>query len=376
MKAFLARHGEGYLEVKWLPQQIDRLRTRADRAVVELLDDYHTLDYLHTAAGGRRELIERLLDLAARLGGPTVTLDPANVTLKRVAGVTTWPVGSTTHVVRNKADVFVLSTECAESWRRVVFGHSLASTQAAGRCIRIFAQYGLLALAWRGAGVVRPVAAMCDPDRPLTPLPSVRRPVITIDGAPVDGDIARSPLGAKAFAECAGALMLANMVLENAREDFSDAVKDEQWRVASLCGRRIVVMAVRILASAWGVTPLPGDPVLLDGLGQLVPEHHHLAEIARRLMELSIRDRDDALRAQADLERFVAQVRQATGGEAFPSSFSSREQWQQTIRHGYQWLRMGGYLDAYVELDETRDLLASGGAQPGARASSRRATEK
>ena len=28
---------------------------------------------------------------------------------------------------------------------------------------------------------------------------------------------------------------------------------------------------------------------------------------------------------------------------------------------------MGGYLDAYLELDEARDLLSSGGAQPSAR---------
>ena len=52
----------------------------------------------------------------------------------------------------------------------------------------------------------------------------------------------------------------------------------------------------------------------------------------------------------------------------FPSSFASREQWQATLRHGYQWLRMAGYLDAYLELDEARDLLSSGGAQPSARA--------
>ena len=365
MKAFLAEHGEGYLEVKWLPQQIARLRTQADRAMGELLDAYQVLDYAHITAGGRRELIERLLDLAARLGGPTVTLDPANVILKRVPGVTTWPIGSTTHVVRNNADVFVLSAACADSWRHVVFGQTVASTQATSQHIRVFARYGLIALAWRGAGVIRPVAAMCEPDRPLTPLPSTRRPVITIDGAPTDGDIARSPLLAKAFAECAGALMLANMVLENAREDFNGAVKDEQWRVASLCGRRIAVMAVRILASAWGITPLPGDPVLFDALEQLVPGHRHLAETARGLMQLSIRDRDEALRAQADLDTFVAHVRQATGGEAFPASFASREEWQQTLRRGYQWLRMGAYLDADVELDETRDLLASGGAQPG-----------
>ncbi|WP_156686410.1 AMP-binding protein [Mycobacterium sp. Marseille-P9652] len=366
MKAFLAEHGEGYLEIKWLPQQIARLRRQADRATTELLDEYEALDYAPTAAGGRRELTARLHDLAARLGAPTVTFDPANVILRRVPGVTTWPIGATTHVVRDE-DVFVLSAACADSWRRVVFGQTLASTKAASRHVRLFARHGLIALAWRGAGLIRPAAAMCEPDRPLTPLPSTRRPVITIDGAPTDGDIARSPLRARAFAECAGALMLANMVLENAREDFDGAVKDEQWRVTSLCARRIAVMAVRILASAWGITPLPGDPVLFDTLEQLVPGHRDLARTARDLVHLPIRDRDGALRAQSELDTFVARVRQATGGEAFPASFASREEWQRTLRRGYQWLRMGAYLDADVELDETRDLLASGGAQPGER---------
>ena len=52
----------------------------------------------------------------------------------------------------------------------------------------------------------------------------------------------------------------------------------------------------------------------------------------------------------------------------FASSFASREQWQETLRYGYQSLRMAGYLDAYLELDEARDLLSSGGTQPAARA--------
>jgi hypothetical protein len=161
--------------------------------------------------------------------------------------------------------------------------------------------------------------------------------------------------------------MLANMVLENAREDFEGAVKDGQWQVASLCGRRIVTMAVRILTSAWGVTPLPGDPVLIEGLATLIPEHAKLAATAGRLVRLSVHDDDEALDARAEIDRFVSDVRAASGAEMFPSSFASQEQWRETLRYGYQWLRMGGYLDAYLELDEARDLLSSGGAQPSAR---------
>lgn len=364
MKAYLADRGEAYLEVKWLPEQIARLRRR-EPARAELLDEYRALD---ERPGTGREGVEQLLELAARLGARAVGLDPADVVLKRAAGVTTWAVGSSTHVVRGRSEVFVLSAGCAGSWRQVVFGQSVADTRAAPRHVALFARHGLIALSWRGVGVLRPAAAMCDPVRPLTPPPSGRRPVVTVDGAPADGDISRSPLGATAFAECAGGLMLANMVLENAREDFAGAVRDEQWPVASLCGRRMVAMAVRILASAWGVTPLPGDPVLLNALKHLVPEHRDLAETAHALAQLSIQDRDEARRVEVELEEFAARVREVTGGQGFPSSFQSREQWQQTLRRGYQWLRMGGYLGAYVELDEVRDLLASGGAQPGASA--------
>lgn len=367
MKAFLAEHGESYLEVKWLPEQIARLRRRAGGDVAELLDDYLLLVDASADPAGCRALIERLLHLAARLGAPAVTIDPGNVTIRRAPGVSTWPVGSTTHVVRDKSDVFTLSAECAESWRKVVFGETLARTGAAPRHLRLFARYGLILLAWRGAGVLRPAAAMCEPDRSLTPPPTTRRPVVTIDGAPAEGDIARSPLAARAFAECAGALLLANMVLENAREDFDGAVKDGQWQVASLCGRRIAIMAVRILASGWGVTPLPADPVLLDALDQLVPEHPDLAPIARHMTTMSIHDDEEALRVRSALDDLVDRVRRATGGEGFPASFGSREQWQQTLRYGYQWLRMGGYLNADLPLDETRDLLTNGGVQPGER---------
>ena len=157
------------------------------------------------------------------------------------------------------------------------------------------------------------------------------------------------------------------MVLENAREDFEGSVKDGQWQVTALCGRRIVTMAVRILASAWGVTPLPGDQVLLHDLDTLIPEHPELAGRARRLAATTVGDHDEAARVRAELDQFVTDVQAATGGQMFPSSFASREQWQETLKYGYQWLRMGGYLDAYVELDEARDLLSSGGAQPSVR---------
>lgn len=365
MKAFLAERGESYIETKWLPTQMERLRGHADSATVALLEKYRSL--LDERRRGR-EHIERALALCNELDCPAIALDPSRVILRRVPAVTTWPIRLTTHVVRDKEELLVLSPECAASWRQVIFGDTLADTRAEPGHLHLFARYGLVALAWRGAGTIKPVAAMCEPNRPLIPPPSRCRPVVTINGAPTDGAIARSPLRARAFAECASALVLANMVLENAREDFAGAVKDAQWLVATLCARRVVTMAIRILASAWGVTPLPADQLLVHYLDDLLPEHQQLTRSARRLGELAIDDQNGALAVQDELDEFVTQVQTLTGGEMFPSSFASREQWHETLRYGYQWLRMGGYLDAYVELDEVRDLLSSGGAQPAARA--------
>ncbi len=135
---------------------MSRLRDNADHTVVALLDDYEALDATHPSAESRRDFIERALALAVRLGGPRVTLDPANVVLRRVPNVTTWPIGSATHVVRNKADVFVLSAACADSWRQVIFGQSLAETRAAADDVRLFVDHGLVALAWRGCGSYHP----------------------------------------------------------------------------------------------------------------------------------------------------------------------------------------------------------------------------
>ena len=48
----------------------------------------------------------------------------------------------------------------------------------------------------------------------------------------------------------------------------------------------------------------------------------------------------------------------------FPSSFQAASGWRATLDIGYEWLRLGAYLDSALPVDEARDLLTSGGAQP------------
>ena len=135
-----------------------------------------------------------------------------------------------------------------------------------------------------------------------------------------------------------------------------------------MCGRRIVTMAVRILASAWGVTPLPGDPVLVEGLGTLIPEHPDLAATARRLVRLCVHDHDEALDARAEIDQFVSDVQAATGGDMFPLVVRLARTVAGDPQVRVPVAADGRIPRAYLELDEARDLLSSGGAQPSARA--------
>lgn len=64
MKGFLARRGEDYPEVKWVPLQVARLRTQAGREEVELLEAYQRLEgrwwrRWQRSLGGRRDGADR-----------------------------------------------------------------------------------------------------------------------------------------------------------------------------------------------------------------------------------------------------------------------------------------------------------------------------
>ena len=122
-----------------------------------------------------------------------------------------------------------------------------------------------------------------------------------------------------------------------------------------------------LAAGAQGFCVFPPMPVFIGAPipAEMIRRFH--GDIAQALKVPLIADEDDAGSVHQELDAFVAEVRKVTRGENFPSSFASREEWQRTIRYGYHWLRMGGYFDAYVELDEIRDLLTTGGAQPSAR---------
>ncbi|ATL66513.1 AMP-binding protein [Nocardia terpenica] len=363
VKAWLAERGETYVETKWLPHQLNRLATAASDTAA-LIDRYRALDESADLA--------TILALATEFG-VEVADDPGQVVLTRVERVTTWTVGDRVHVLRDDRDVFALSDRAAHAWRSVVLRRSLRDILTRtdiGRELAEFVRLGLVGLAWRDAGPITPALAMCKPLRPYTPVPCPIAPAIELAGAARDGGVAvLSPLPAERFIACASELVWANVVVENAREDLAGAVKSGQGAVADIAAHRVIAMSVRMLLSAYGVNPLPADTTPVQTLRRLLPattpDVLAAVEAAGRVRFSPIAEiGEDALRRVAVLDDLVAQIRVVVGGTGFPASFDSREQWRRTLDISYDWLRIAGYLDTDLPLDEARDLLTTGGHQP------------
>ncbi|MGV9664255.1 AMP-binding protein [Nocardia niigatensis] len=377
MKAWLGRRGETYLETKWLPQQLDR--TGPD----PLIDRYRLLNDLADSAA---RWTARLA-LAADLGVDGVADDPNDVIFTRRPAVTTWPLAGRLHVLRSESEVFVLSEAGAQAWRSVVFRQSIRDVMARaprdiGAELAEFVRLGFVGLQWRGGQVLEPALAMCKPVAAYTPVAVDAAPALGLTGAARGDAIATlSALPAKRFIGAGLNLVWSNVVLENAREDLVGAVKDAQGDVADIAAHRLIAMSVRVLLSAVGIHPLPADVDAVGTVRRLLPAHIPERKALIAALESAtavrfsrtLRNGGDALSDLARVDGVVTAVRRLaadTGaGREFPASFDSREQWQRTLTLGYDWLRLAGYLDADLPLDEARDLLASGGQQPHLRES-------
>jgi hypothetical protein len=366
-KSWAAGHEETYLEPKWLSMQMERIGPS------DLTDRYWRLETLAASGLTAPRYVTACIELAADLGISGCEDQPELLTVERVNGVTTWPTGERVHVVRAKQDVFALGETAADAWRSVVFGRPLpavcaaasaAGVAGAGALIATFLRYGLLRLNWRGGGPVTPTLPLAAPAGPVTPPPSSARPSLEVGGARVSDPRAVDliPLPARRFGAAALSMVAANILIENSLEDFNGALAAGQWRVAELTARRALHSGLRGLLSAYGVNPLPPDSEVLCRLTLLPSVTPRIREAAERLDGLSIISREQGESIRAELERFIVAVREVMG--QFPSSFHGASGWRATLDIGYDWLRLGAYLDSALPVDEARDLLTSGGAQP------------
>lgn len=366
-KSWAAGHEETYLEPKWLSAQLERIGRS------ELADRYWRLETLAASGLTAQRYVAACVELAAALGISGCEWQPERLTVERVTGVTTWQTGERVHVVRARQDVFALGETAAAAWRSVVFGRALPTVCAtasaggvaeAGALIATFLRYGLLRLNWRGGGPVTPALPMAAPAGPVTPPPSSARPLLGVGGARVCDPRAVDliPLPAQRFGAAAMSMIAANILVENSLEDFNGALACGQWRVAELTGRRALHSGLRGVLSAYGVNPLPPDAEVLGRLALLPPQTLPIREAAQRLDGLSITSSEQGEAVRAELDQFVTLAREVMG--EFPSSFQAASGWRATLDIGYEWLRLGAYLDSALPVDEARDLLTSGGAQP------------
>ncbi|MFI1052632.1 hypothetical protein ACH4U3_44125 [Streptomyces griseoruber] len=372
IKSWAAGQNETYLEPKWLSMQLDR----AGRPDVR--DRYWELEAAAPAPGdthAARTHLTACLGFAGELGLTGVPWRPERLTVERVAGVTTWQTDARVHVVRARREVFALGEHAGAVWRSLVLGRPLPQVLAAasdtgvaepGPLLAAFVRYGLIRLAWKGGGTVTPALPLAAPPGPVTPPPSTAQPLLSVRGAAVSGPEAIDlvPLPAERFAAATMALVWSNVVVENAVEDLTGALQRGQWRVAELTARRAVHAALRGLFSAYGVNPLPADSDLVRRIGLLPPATLPLGTRAGELLRRTIDSPEIGQEVLADLRDYVALVRGTAGADAFPLSFDSADTWRATLELGYDWLRIGAYLDAALPLEEARDLLASNGTQP------------
>ncbi|GAA1015123.1 DNA polymerase III subunit beta [Streptomyces sp. F-3] len=372
VKAWAAGRGETYLEPKWLPLQLDR----AGRPDVR--DRYEELRCATPAPGdpdAARAHLTACLAFATGLGLTGVTADPGRLTVERAAGVTTWQTGERIHVIRRRREVFALGDRAGAVWRSLVPGRSLPDTLTAaehaagtdpGPLLAAFWRYGLIRLAWKGGGTVTASLPLAAPPGPVAPPPSTAQPLLSVAGAAVSGPdaIDLMPLPADRFAAATMALVWSNVVVENAVEDLTGALRQHQWPVAELTARRAVHAALRGLFSAHGVHPLPADCDLVHRMDLLPAATEPIRVRAGELLRRPIDSPERGETALADLRAFITLVRDTAGADAFPLCFDSADDWRATLELGHDWLRIGAHLNAQLPIEEARDLLAGHGTRP------------
>ena len=379
LKAWLADRGETYLEPKWLPAQLHR----AVAGEVARRHRQLTMPGCVEDPAGLRACLEFAADLG--VGDPAP--DPARLRLRVPRGVTTWRIGSRLHVVRSRREVFVLGDDAARVWRLMVSGRRLdelldsaAAVDDAGELIARFVRYGLLGLHWQGDGPITPRLPLGAPAGPITPPPSSARPVVRLNGGTVPDAraIEFMPIPAARVAGAGVAGRWWRVLVENAAEDLSGALAQQQWGVAEVAARRIALVSARALLSAHGVSPLPPDSEVVTRLGLLPEDCAGLVARVADAAQVCVGSAAQARGVCGELESTVAAVREHCGAARFPSSFASAGSWDDTLAIGFDWLRLGDVLGSDLPIEEARDLLSGGVARRAtvtAHASGRTGTE-
>lgn len=361
-KGWAAARGETYLGMKWLPEQLARIAGEA-----EVIAELRQLLASSEKRAAADEYAAACLDMAARLGCRGAIESAESVVLARRRDVTTWQLGTRVHVVRGRSDVFALEPDAVTVWRSLVFGQTLTEIHArarrgspsAGAVIADLHRLGLIDLRWRGGARIKPALA-------YTPAPEFDQPTLCANGMlarPFDRVVKRCPIAARDFAAAGMAQVWANVEIENAREDLRGALNAAQWGVVRTTAHRMLRRACVVALTAYGVYPLPlpeAGPYTLQDVRDLPQDIKNMALTLEREVQAGELDSKLPQATLELLEDFVEMIRRDTFGEDFPACFLDDNGWNRTLEIGYDWVRLGAYLDAEFPIEEAHDLLTAG----------------
>jgi len=339
-KAWLASRHQTYLEEKWLEEQLRRVGS--SRETIERLRDSL---FAPPSLADVEQLLERFQIRAARVEDYLV----------RIPGkTTTWQIDAHVHVA-NESALYRLDARTSKVWQRLRTGSSLRGILSSGERETILSLFRARLIAFS------PPAS--DPSRAISSESEIgvaRSSRVLLTGASAGAPIV-SPCGndAKDFAAAGMALIWENVLIENAVEDATGALTAGQVFVVCISIDRIITAASRCLLSTFGVTPLPSRSESVSALNAGFTAHSDTQEfLARQQLirrALASRDLD---RAWSSCLELIAWTRQMTGGESFPSSFESLRAWQHTVSVGYDWIRLGAYVEASFPAREAQEVLS------------------
>jgi hypothetical protein len=142
------------------------------------------------------------------------------------------------------------------------------------------------------------------------------------------------------------------------------ALDAEQWRVFERSAKRMLRFACLAMMSSYGINPLPPVEEVHEVLARLDCAPQDLRKrIASFDKTLLLDNHASAVQALAGLDEIISDMRNLTEGSIFPSSFDSPAGWQQTLNMGFDWARLGAFLDAQFPLEQARDLIRSARSQ-------------
>jgi hypothetical protein len=362
VKSWLAIHGDSYLPKKWTSEQLTRLSASA-----QLPSDVIALWTSDQKTLGDGTYAREVLRVATELGILQRSLDAEHITLKRRQNVTTWCLGDRTHIIKDRKEIYALGTRTARIWREIRFGKSLPTilegmgslSNDVGRDISEFHVLGFLDIEYNGDSISRRTTT--------TISPAICYPLLSLDGLVCSSEekIRLAPISAERFAAAGMALIYANLVVENAQEDALGALKAGQWAVLGRSARRILRYLSLAIHSSYGINPLPS---VEEGIARirLLPKlaEHLVSEIFLLDSDVNPRNEQQASTLLERISRLTQHVRELTQATNFPLCFASSQDWQRTLDIGYDWIRIGAFLDAKYPIEEVRDMIATGGQQP------------